>query len=227
MKTFPKINSLWKRHDWYLTDKEKYKTEITTPRMSFIEGDYSDDVFGNIKTWLVSEKIDGTNIRIKWSNEDSVVTFAGRTNNSDIPKHLLNYLNAYFTSNRMASLHNLEKDGEKIDIILFGEGYGSQIQKVGGNYRKDVGFILFDVFCNGWWLKQESVKEMADKLEIPYAPIIGIMTEEEIVKYVKSKPLSECSLTPQTIEGVIARSHPLVLKRDGDPVVFKLKCKEF
>ena len=53
------------------------------------------------------------------------------------------------------------------------------------------------------------------------------MTEEEIVNFVKSKPLSQCSRIPQMIEGVVCRSEPLTLFRNGKPIMFKLKCKEF
>ena len=52
-------------------------------------------------------------------------------------------------------------------------------------------------------------------------------TEEEIVDLVKSKPLSKCSEIDQVIEGVVCRSEPLMLYRNGNPVKFKLKCKEF
>ena len=49
MTSYPKIQTLWKR------DKEMGKV---------IEGELSKPEFDNIKNWLVTEKIDGTNIRI-------------------------------------------------------------------------------------------------------------------------------------------------------------------
>jgi hypothetical protein len=90
-----------------------------------------------------------------------------------------------------------------------------------------VSFILFDIWVNGWWLMRLSVREISKRLGIDIVPEIGIMTENEIVEYVKSKPLSNCSMNPQMMEGIIARSEPLVCFRNGKPVVWKLKCKEF
>jgi hypothetical protein len=112
-------------------------------------------------------------------------------------------------------------------VILFGEGYGPKIQASGGNYRKDVGLIIYDVLVGSWWLKRADVLAISQQLGIPMVPQLGIMSEEEIVAFVKSKPLSQCSLNPQMMEGVVCRSEPLMLFRSGKPLIWKLKCKEF
>jgi hypothetical protein len=237
---YPKIHSLWKRQGWFLEDGKKNHPDYQNGRQSFIVGDYACPEFAAIKQWLVQEKIDGTNIRVIYNQiprisdhwHDQVkklgyipnVEFMGRTDNSDMPRKLLNHLKDTFTTDKMAEVF---PDTTTASVILFGEGYGPTIQKGGGNYRKDVGFILFDVKIGEWWLQQSAVKEIAAKLNVPYAPTIGIMTEDEIVAYVKSKPLSLCSITPQVMEGIIARPDPLVLFRDGKPVMMKLKCREF
>jgi len=222
---YPKINSLWKREGWYFDEGKKKSPDYQKGRQSFIVGDYADATFGNIKKWSIDEKIDGTNIRIFY--KDGKVTYGGRTKDAQIPCHLFTYLQ----QNLYDSILNKAfpcKDTEPYPyVILFGEGYGPKIQSCGGNYRGDVGFILFDVFCGGWWLKRENVRSIAEALGVPSAPDLGIMTEDEIVEFVKSKPLSRCSRNPQMMEGIIARPEPLVLFRDGKPVMWKLKCKEF
>lgn len=220
---YPKINSLWKRSEWYFEEGKKNCKDYQDGRQSFIIGNYADECFGNIKKWSVEEKVDGTNIRIIFENGS--VRFGGRTKDAQIPCHLLDYLQENFTSSLMQSIFKND-DGSFPYVILFGEGYGQKIQS-GGNYRKDPGFILFDVFVSRWWLQRESVKEIADKLNIQMVPQIGVMTEEEIIDFVKSKPLSRCSMNPQMMEGIIARPEPLMMKRNGQPIMFKLKCKEF
>jgi hypothetical protein len=233
---YPKIHSLFKREDWYFKEDVKAKPQVG--RQSLIEGDYALPEFGNVQKWLVQEKIDGTNVRIffeglfneteeRLSNEiksDLAISIYGRTNNADVPKPLIDHIKSIFTWEKLIEIFPPQKVRR---VLFFGEGYGARIQKGGGNYRKDMGFILFDVQIGDTWLKQEDVKDIAEKLGIPYAPIIGIMTEEEIVAYVKSKPLSLCSEDPQVLEGIVARSEPLMLLRNGDPLMFKLKCKEF
>ena len=72
------------------------------------------------------------------------VRFGGRTDNAQIPGHLLERLNQLFNKENLAQAFYIEPDIEQT-IILYGEGYGTKIQK-GGNYIKDgVDFILFDV----------------------------------------------------------------------------------
>lgn len=86
---------------------------------------------------------------------------------------------------------------------------------------------MFDVFINGWWMEQNSVQEFAHQLDIPWVPTLGLMTESEIIEYVKSKPLSFCSEDKQVMEGIVARTEPVLVRRSGEPLMMKLKCKEF
>lgn len=215
---YPKINSLWKR-DQFETGKPR------GTHGALIPGEYSEEAFGSINLWDVDEKIDGTNIRIYY--RDGKVDIKGRTENSQLPPHLLRYLQETFTEFCLSRAFPCEADKPYPNIILYGEGYGPKIQSAGGNYRSEAGFILFDIYANGWWLQREDVESLANTLGLPCTPYIGKMTEYQIIEFVKSKPLSRCSRIPQMMEGVIARSSPLLLFRSGKPVMFKLKCKEF
>ncbi len=215
---YVKINSLWKRQDYV-------KGMPKGMHGPLIPGEYSDPTFGAIKRWRVEEKIDGTNIRVFY--KDGKVSFGGRTSAAQLPCHLLDYLQTIFGDWIFNKVFPCAADQPYPNVILFGEGYGQKIQGCGGNYRKDVGFILFDVWIGGWWLKRDDVSQIAEKLSVPVAPDLGIMEEREVVEFVKSNPMSKCSYVPQVMEGVVCRSEPLLLFRDGKPVMWKLKCKEF
>ena len=223
---YPKINSLWKRHGWYLEEGKKYNPDYQAGRQSFIIGDYAQEEFGQIKKWNVQEKIDGTNIRVvmERSISEVYVTFLGRTANADIPDHLLEHLKMCFDDLSIRKMFLLMPSLDK--IILFGEGYGPKIQK-GGNYRDDVGFILFDAWA-GRWSTREEVRDIAALLKLPTPHDYGLMTEDEIVALVKSKPQSPSAIRPMELEGVICRSEPLMIaNKDQRPIMWKLKCKEF
>lgn len=228
---YPKIHSLWKREGWYFDEKEK-KGEQTPNRQSFVIGDYAQSEFANINLWRVEEKIDGTNIRILAFVDDHSgeikVKFEGRTKDAQIPCHLLERLQDIFTPEKMAIAFPDLELGCK--VILFGEGFGPKIQKNGEKYAKNPGFILFDVGVGStwlWWLKHEKIMEIADKLFIPFVPTLGFMTEKQIVEYVKSKPQSEFNPAYGRMEGVVCKTEPIMLYRNGDPIMWKLKCKEF
>lgn len=207
---YPKIDTIWKRDE-----NNKYR---------IIEGVYSKEEFMNIQKWLVTEKIDGTNIRIIFNGE--TVEFRGRTDKAEIPKFLLLYLQSKFTIELLKSVFP-EAQPITHPVVLFGEGYGGRIQKVGKKYREESAFILFDVWVNGWWLNNDSLNNIAMQLGIPRVPIIGIMTAREAIEYVKSYPKSEAAREDLSGEGIVARSHPLVLFRNGDPLMWKLKSKDY
>lgn len=121
MIEYPKIETLYDRD-------EKFKV---------IPGVLRRPEFALPRRWVVTEKIDGTNIRVGMT-ADGAVSFAGRTDKAQIPVHLLAYLVATFTRDRMAAAFTPETE-----VVLFGESYGAKIQN-GGDYRPDVGFALFD-----------------------------------------------------------------------------------
>ena len=209
--TYFKINTLYKRNQ----DKDK----------NIIVGDFSCEELNNIKRWRVDEKVDGTNIRIIY--REGKVEFGGRTDNSQIPAHLYNYLSKTFTISNLDKNFPKNEDGTFPSVVIFGEGYGPKIQEpIGSNYRSDISFICFDIKIGNWWIGRDHVRHMCSEMGIDCVPEIGIMSNEEIWNFVASKPLSRISQTPQMMEGVICRAEPLVLFRNHNPLIFKLKCKD-
>jgi hypothetical protein len=206
---YPKMYTLYKRD-------EKGK---------IIEGDFSKKEFKAIKIWHVAEKVDGTNVRIFFNKLEfeSPIEIRGRNNNSDMPAPLYNYLERYFTSELMYNVFDTDKE-----IVLCGEGYGPGIQKGGGLYRDSPGFILFDVKIGNWWLEWDKVQEIAKQLGIDHVPAIGLLDLESIIALVKSKRSSYIAKNKDKImEGIVATSIPLLLFRNGNPLKFKLKVRDF
>lgn len=206
---YPKINTIWKRD-------EKNKFNI-------IEGDFSKEEFKAIHRWSITEKVDGTNIRVIFDRGSNLEPkFRGRTDKAQIPNFLMNFLKSKFTRELMLKVF---PDSQK--IILFGEGYGNKIQSVGKKYRDDNSLILFDVCIDDWWLEQDNVNDIAKKLGIWSVPLLKICDIKEALDYVKSEPDSQCSAKNLKMEGIVARSHPLMLFRDGTPIMWKIKAKDY
>jgi hypothetical protein len=209
---YPKIQSLYKR--------DKNNKYVIMP------GNYSKEEFLAVQKWRVSEKIHGMNIRIIYNQKDGV-RFGGRTDNAHLPTRLYEYLFANFTNDRLASIF---PDLEDTTVVLYGEGYGAGINK-GGGYQQEQRFILFDVRVGHWWLTHESVKDIAANLGIPVVHDHGVMTLQEIEDWFKygTKFVSRnATSNPELVmEGIVARSEPLMLFRDGKPLMFKLKVQDY
>lgn len=167
--------------------------------------------------WLYSEKIDGTNTRIEWNGEK--VTFAGKTDHSDTPFCLLNKLNELFPAELF-----LSKDLPP--LCLYGEGYGTKIQKGGGNYIPDgVNFILFDTNVGDMWLERYNVEDIANKLNIKAVPIVGKGTLLEGIEMVQQGYESRLRKTPP--EGIVMRPETELFNRNGERIITKIKMKDF
>ncbi len=179
-------------------------------------------VLHTIREWDVTEKIDGTNIRVMLA-ETGEVSFGGRTDNAQIPADLIQYLIKTFQQDRLKEV--LWRDDEPVSAVLYGEGYGAGIQK-GGLYRPDKAFILFDVLIGGkWWLDREAVEDIAGKLGIEAVPYLGRMTLDQIVALVREPFASKIGTA--TAEGVVARPIETLFDKKGSRVIIKLKTKDF
>lgn len=187
-----------------------------------IEGAFRNDAvkFLANNDWYFTEKIDGTNIRIHWDGHK--VEFAGRTDRTQIPKHLMDYLNNTFGSVEAEEMFE-QKFGEA-DVILFGEGYGDKIQN-GGTYRSDVSFILFDVLIGDTWLKRDSVEDIATAFGVDIVPIIFVGNIKKAVDFVKTKPKS--TIGTANMEGVVGRPVIEMKDRMGKRVIVKIKVCDF
>ena len=186
-----------------------------------IEGAYSTEELHCLSglPWVWTEKVDGTNIRIIWDGYR--VSFAGRTDKAQIPMHLVNRLNDIFGGETKEEIFE-QTFGEK-NVILFGEGFGEKIQKVGGLYGS-VDFILFDVFC-GAWLNREDVEVIAEKFGIKVVPIVGNGTLPMAVEYIREHPHS--MLRDAEMEGIVCRPKVELMDKRGERIIVKIKCRDF
>jgi len=174
--------------------------------------------------WTWTEKIDGTNIRVYWDGH--TVSFGGRTDNATIPADLVNRLNELFGGEANAQIFE-EAFGEK-EVILFGEGYGSKIQKGGGNYISNgVDFILFDVLVGENYQEREWVEKTATMFGIKVVPIVGEGTLWEAVAFVKNHPMSTIAEKEHEMEGLVCRPAIELKDRRGNRIIVKIKYEDF
>ncbi len=224
---YPKIDTIFVR------DEETHKVTDKLKRQDVAQ----------ISQWLVTEKIDGTNIRVSLvactgelerqgheNNEDCTgwfVRFGGRTEQAQLPTPLLAHLQDTFTVEKMKAVC---VDG-LYPFTLFGEGYGAGIQK-GGGYRPNPSFRLFDVRTEEKWLNWGSVCDIAGKLGILTVPLLStMMTLEQIVRAVRDGFTSLVAIIEGDqefqAEGVVARTEPYLYDWRGRPLRLKLKTKDY
>jgi hypothetical protein len=221
MREYEKIETLYDRS----TDFSVDTTKLRLPE------------FGNVKSWHITEKVDGTNIRIEIAPDGSI-HFGGRTENAQIPTALIDYLLRTFTTDRAALAFQIGTDPDKpfAGATLYGEGYGPKIQS-GGKYRSDMAVVLFDVLiADKWWLSPESVEDVASKFSInavtrtaiTYVLPVDMADLRSLLggdgnstrAYIDSGQRVEA-------EGIVARAYPMLYLRDGRRCMWKLKFRDF
>jgi len=190
-----------------------------------IEGDFRSETLEFLKDcefeW--TEKCDGTSMQAFWDGH--TVTINGRTEKSQIPAELANFMAKTFCTPEAEEMFEQKFGGS--EVILFGEGYGRKIQGVGSLYIPDgVSFIMFDVMVGETWLKRESVEDIAKCFGVDVVPIVGRGTIAEAVEYVKTHKVSTIS-EKAPLEGVVCRPRVELFDRMGRRVIVKIKGRDF
>lgn len=216
-KEYHKIRNLYKRNP-----DDNYE--------SLLIGQFDRPEFQFLQTcnWIGTEKVDGTNIRVGWNGQK--VSFSGKTENAQIPEHLMQELFEMFPKEKLAkcfsSTDEWDNDTES-GYCLYGEGYGVKIQKGGGLYiSKSCSFILFDVAYNGMFLERENVRDIANKLKIEVVPVRAVSNLRSLTEFVKKGFNSGVSEAIREAEGLVIRPETELLDRSGKRIIAKLKTKE-
>jgi hypothetical protein len=257
MIKYPKIDTLYKREFTErdpVTGEIRYLKQPKGGKNKLIIGDYAVPEFESIKYWTVTEKLDGTNIRIEYISEEILsvcegmvtcvrkgrVEFGGRTDNASIPATLVRYLTEVFTAEKMEAVFPSAKH-----VILFGEGVGGKINLPEGEkvspYGVGCGFVLFDAIIDGWWLEQDKIRQIAKDLSIKSVPLLeycfpgekvgDISTMASTFIWTKEQIEEFIKTKPKSlryhhnIEGVVARSWPQMFFRDRDKGPIMFKLK--
>lgn len=205
---YHKIHGIYKRHT---EGPQKGK---------FVEGEFAKPEFEYLfdASWQMTEKVDGTNIRIVWDYDKRTVQFGGRTERANLPADLLDHLQSVYTPERFDDLTN--------SMVLFGEGYGAGIQKGGGNYGKDKRFVLFDIKCGDYWLQRSDIEGIAHAYSIDVVPIIHTnMSLRDGIELVRQGIQSTWG--EFEAEGFVCIPHTQLFNRYGERVITKLKCCDF
>lgn len=234
--TYQKINTIFKRDENNIIMPN---AEFSVPELNWLRNCKFD----------ATEKIDGTNIRIEvvpMQGEDFEITFEvaykGKTDNAQIPSHLLKHLEETYPAAKVLEALGLpenideewllSKGYEHLEDIpmytIYGEGYGMKIQK-GGNYIKDgVGFIVFDVKVGDMYLLRPSMEDIALKLGAPVVPYMGQFTIDEAIEFVKTGFKSTIAENKDyDAEGLVLKCPDGLRTRRGERIIFKVKTCDF
>lgn len=120
---------------------------------------------------------------------------------------------------------------EEVPIYIYGEYFGSGIQKVGCRYLKDSNdFVVFDICQQDWWLPREKRNEVCFELGLKSVPYLGYMTLRQIEEMVMNgfRTKYENAADPTLIEeGIVARPVVPINDQRGNRIIVKIKYCDY
>lgn len=197
-----------------------YKRDMDSPKKQFIIGDFSCPEFEYLQNnqWEFTEKVDGTNVRVLWDGEG--FRFGGRTDNAQMPVSIIDELHRTF--NKYTFAKELE---EGTQVMIYGEGYGGNIQKRGPQYSTSIEFVVFDILIGQFWLEPQSVRGMCARLQLNFAPPAFRGSLRYAIDRVKGG--IESAWGGFEAEGVVGIPRIGLKARNGKRIITKIKAKDF
>lgn len=217
MSTYHKINGVFKR-------------ETEGPNKGrFRMGDWAQEEFEILADvpWAWTEKVDGTNIRLMVHGNGYQI--GGRTDRAQIPVSLIDGIRRDVDDHRVDAWR-VQHGLQDVDVVLYGEGYGAGIQKGGGDYRDDQGFVLFDVKVGDTWLDRDKVNEVGADLGVETVQVVfwNWTLRDAVEQFVHGGPTFESAWPGKNNpEGLIGVPVGGLLNRRGERIITKLKFVDF
>ena len=215
MYKYPKIETVYKR------DMDGTK--------QLIEGEFRNNtvaMFADYPIWDCYEKLDGSNHQISWDGHK--LTLGGRTERSNIPKHILTYFDENFNNDETEEL--FEQLFADKQIVLYFEAIGEKIQTYGTKYG-DVRFVLLDVYnvTNDSWWPIEGILSVAKALRVEVKRMAcSSITLTEAIKYVRAKTFSLFTRNGKLpIEGLVCVPRHELKDANGNRIIVKIKGCDF
>jgi hypothetical protein len=208
MIPYPSIESVWKREGKYL-----------------VPGAIREPVVECVREWFLTEKVDGTNIRLIFSEEGLDVR--GRTDRAQFKPSQLDFLRGLVDVDHAKEMlrHPTRPDWV---VTVYGELFGPGIQR-GGHYASGLRFRAFDVmFGDTTWGDRDDLVTICERLGLEYVPVVATMTDLDQLPRTTADmtTLVGTSAVAETaglqMEGIVARPALTLLDKRGNRVMFKL-----
>ena len=223
------IGAMTKVTTKYPSIETVFTRNADTSRLEF--GKLRDPSTATISTWHLTEKVDGTNIRIIITHEG--ITIAGRTDNANIHTDLAANIRAMLNHQQLVEFFNL--NSESAPVTIYGEGYGAGIHK-GSAYNPEKSFRAFDIrFGQGqYWHDFIDVVGICDELGIRTVPSLFPIrdiptTRAELLEIIPQSVVAveDTGVMGVQAEGIVAKPSITLLNKFGNRVMWKLTFREF
>jgi len=206
---FSKIYTIFERDK-----KFKIVEGVINPKLVGIE---------NIKKFVVTEKIDGTNCGIILTPEKEILIRKRSDIIEDDKQHHL-----YFEAIKEIDTKKIKdyfEDSNSL-ITIFGEACGDNIQKKGKEYGDKKHFRLFDVKVGNSFLDWDDLIKFSKATGIQMVEWFKFEGKDILDYNYWLKFLKEVNEN-KYVEGYVVRSRPALLNKFSERMIFKIKLKDF
>lgn len=120
---------------------------------------------------------------------------------------------------------------EEVPIYIYGEYFGSDIQKCGSRYIQNGNdFLVFDIKQQGWWTPKNVRDALCKDLKLNTVPFLGVMTLKEIEDKVRAGFTTQFdrAADPTMLEeGIVARPTIPLCDGSGNRIIVKVKYCDY
>lgn len=120
---------------------------------------------------------------------------------------------------------------EEVPIYIYGEYFGSDIQKCGSRYIQNGNdFLVFDIKQQGWWTPKDVRDALCKDLKLNTVPFLGVITLKEIEDKVRAgftTQFDRAAGPTMLEEGIVARPTIPLCDGSGNRIIVKVKYCDY
>jgi len=183
--------------------------------------------------WIITEKIDGTNIRVILTKKDEE---GNRETHIGSRKLLLNpedkSSKQFLDCLEEVNLNKIKEYFDKVDstVVIYGEGYGAGVQK-GRIYSLKKNFRVFDIRIGEAYQDFEYVEKVCVDNQLNIVPMLGDIEEIDYDGCVTLLGSHKETMIKEgdggQSEGFVYKFEPVLLNKYKERLIFKVKFKDF
>lgn len=225
--------------DKYPSIETVFLRDPATHKLLF--GEVREPEVGCVAEWTLSEKIDGTNMRVI---VDALgIEVKGRTDAAQLKPALVEHIKSLFDHEIIVDYFAQQLGPSKVlhdewAVTFYGEGYGPGIGPNGKFYTPKYGFRCFDLkYGHTRWADDSAMRDTCRELKVPVVPELGYINHYEIPE----TPEELRTILPYSAvaraenpdgpgyagEGIVAKPHKVLLNAFGGRVMWKLTFREW
>lgn len=131
---------------------------------------------------------------------------------------------------KLFDIEDLKEKLQGLNVTVYGEAYGGELQRMSETYGPNLKFVVFDVKINDCWLDVPKAEKFTLHLGLEFVDYVKCATDLSLLNFERDKPSTQAMRNgcgSKQREGVVLRPLIELSRNNGGRLIAKYKADSF